>query len=152
MIKNIITFILIYLSWFIGSFLFPYNKEFYDMLSLPSFTLKPIFISISWIIIYFLITYSIYKVKKKTNILSNHDYLYILITSYLANQLFPFMFFYLRSPFFGFVMTSIVFISSIFLLIETKKIINKTSYILIPYIVYSFYALILSISILVMNS
>lgn len=149
--KNILLFIFILLFWFIGGFLFKYNKEFYESLNIPSFALPGNIISYIWIVMYILITISIYTTIKKENIFKNKDYFYVLLTNYLSNQAFPFAFFYLMSPFFGFVMTTIVFISSIYLFIETNKINKKGSYFLIPYIIYNLYAFILSLSVYVMN-
>ena len=118
-IKDIISFIIILFPWLISGILFPYNKEFYEALKIPSFALPGVVIGITWLVLYVLISISIYIISKKINILKNNDYLYILITNYLANQLFSFAFFYLMSPFLAFVMTAITFISSIFFFIET---------------------------------
>ena len=150
-IKDILRFIIILLPWLISGIIFPYNKDFYETLRIPSFALPGFIIGITWIILYILISISIYIISKKINILKNTDYLYILITNYLANQLFSFAFFYLMSPFLAFVMTSITFISSIFLFIETREINKKASYFLIPYIIFSTYALIVSLSVYIMN-
>ncbi len=150
-LKVVLKFLLILLPWFIGGLLFPYNKDFYETLKIPSFALPGVVIGIAWLILYVLISISIYMVSKKTNILKNKDYLYVLITNYLANQLFSFAFFYLMSPFLAFVMTSITFISSIFLFIETKNINKKASYFLTPYVIFSSYALIVSLSVYIMN-
>ena len=142
-LKGILSFLLILLSWFIGSF--------YENLTLPSFALPGYLISYIWIIIYILITISIYTTTNKENIFKNKDYFYVLLTNYLANQSFPLVFFYLMSPFLGFVMTTIVFISSIYLFVETYKINKKGSYFLIPYIIYNLYAFILSLTVYIMN-
>ena len=150
-IKDIILFILTLLPWLISGILFPYNKNFYEALRIPSFALPGSIIGITWLILYILISISIYIISKKINILKNNDYLYILITNYLANQLFSFVFFYLMSPFLAFIMTTITFISSIFFFIETREINKKASYFLIPYIIFSGYALIVSLSIYIMN-
>ena len=150
-IKNILSFILILLPWLISGILFPYNKDFYEALKIPSFALPGFIIGITWLVLYALISISIYIISKKINILKNNDYLYILITNYLANQLFSFTFFYLMSPFLAFIMTTITFISSIFFFIETKEINKKASFFLIPYIVFSSYAFIVSLSIYIMN-
>ena len=150
-IKDIISFIIILFPWLISGILFPYNKEFYEALKIPSFALPGVVIGITWLVLYVLISISIYIISKKINILKNNDYLYILITNYLANQLFSFAFFYLMSPFLAFVMTAITFISSIFFFIETKEINKKASYFLIPYVIFSGYALIVSLSVYIMN-
>ncbi len=150
-LKDILLFIIILFLWLLSGFLFKYNKEYYELLKLPSFALNGKVISIIWFIIYILNTISIIIVSKKTNILKNRDYLYILLTNYLANQLFMYFFFYLMSPFLGFAITTVVTLSTIFLFIETKKISKKSSYFLIPYIIYSIYAFILMSSVYFMN-
>ena len=150
-LKTILRFLLILLPWLISGILFPYNKDFYETLRIPSIALPGKAIGITWLVLYILISISISIISKKTNILKNKDYLYVLITNYLANQLFSFTFFYLMSPFLSFIMTSITFISSIFLFIETKVINKKASYYLIPYIFFTSYALIVSLSVYIMN-
>ena len=91
------------------------------------------------------------KKRKQINIFKNKDYLYILITNYLSNQLFMYFFFYLMSPFLGFIITIIISLSTIFLYLETKKISKKSSYYLIPYIIYTTYALVLMSTIYFIN-
>ncbi|MCI7083113.1 MAG: tryptophan-rich sensory protein [Tenericutes bacterium] len=150
-LKDILLFIIILFLWLLSGLLFKYNKEYYELLKLPSFVLNGKVISIIWFIIYILNTISIIILSKKTNIFKNRDYLYILLTNYLANELFMYFFFYLMSPFLGFAITTVVALSTIFLFIETKKISKKSSYFLIPYIIYSIYAFILMSSVYFMN-
>lgn len=150
-IKDIILFIIILFFWILSGLIFRFNSEFYNMLKLPSFALNGKAISIIWFIIYILNSISILLISKKTNILKNNDYLYILLTNYLSNQLFMYFFFYLMSPFLGFAITTITFLSSIFLFIETKKIDLKASYFLIPYMIYGLYAFILMTTVYLMN-
>lgn len=149
--KDILLFIGILFLWLLSGLLFKVNNDYYSLLKLPFFVLSGKFISIIWFIIYILITISIIKIIKKTNIFKNKDYLYILITNYLANQLFMYFFFYLMSPFLGFIITIVISLSTIFLYLETKKISKVSSYYLIPYIIYSTYALILMTSIYFIN-
>lgn len=149
--KDILLFIGILFLWLLSGLLFKVNNDYYSLLKLPFFVLSGKLISIIWFIIYVLITISIIKIIKKTNIFKNKDYLYMLITNYLANQLFMYFFFYLMSPFLGFIITIIISLSTIFLYLETKKISKASSYYLIPYIIYSTYALILMTSIYFIN-
>ncbi len=150
-IKNILLFVVILFLWLLSGLIFKYNKAFYESLNLPFFALPGKVISIIWFIIYILITTSIILVIKKENMLKNNDYLYILLTNYLSNQLFMYFFFYLMSPFLGFAITTIIFLSTIFFYIETKKISTKASYFLIPYLIYGFYAFILMTTVYFMN-
>ena len=149
--KDILLFIIILFFWLISGLLFRIDFDYYSLLKLPSFALSGKLISIIWFIIYILTTISIIIVSKRTNILKNNDYLYILLTNYLSNQLFLFFFFKLMSPFLGFAITTIVTLSTIFLYIETKKISKKSSYFLIPYCLYGIYAFILMASVYFMN-
>lgn len=149
--KKVLVYLAFLLPWFIGGLVFNYNEEFYTSLNIPTFALSGGFISIIWVIIYILSSISIYKVNEKESILKNNDYLYVLLTNYLANMTFPYFFFTLRSPFLGFLSTVIVFVSTIFLILETKNINKKAMYYLIPYIVYNTYALILSLFVYLMN-
>lgn len=150
-LKDIILFILILLLWLISGFIFKVDKAFYNSLNLPIFALKGSVIAIIWFIIYIFNTLSILIINKKTNILKNSDYFYILIVNYLSNELFMYFFFYLMSPFLGFCITTIIFISTIYLFIETRKISKKASYFLIPYLVYGTYAFILMSTVYFMN-
>lgn len=144
-------FIGILFLWLLSGLIFNVNNDYYSLLKLPFFTLNGKIISIIWFIIYILITISIFKVIKKINIFKNKDYLYILITNYLSNQLFMYFFFYLMSPFLGFIITIVISLSTIFLYLETKKISKKSSYYLIPYIIYTTYALVLMSTIYFIN-
>lgn len=139
-LKYFLIFLLVLFLWSLSGLLFNYNDAFYELLKKPSFVLNKNLIGIFWAIIYVLISISITIVISKKNILKEMDYLYILLTNYLSNQLFMYFFFYLMSPFLAFIVTTITFISSIFVYIETKKISKKASYLLIPYIIYSAYA------------
>ena len=107
--------------------------------------------SILWFVIYLSVSISIYIVSTKTKILKSFDYLYILLTTYFACELFMYLFFYLMSPFLGFIITVVTFISSIFLYIETKNISKKASYFVIPYNIYTLYLLILMTIVYFMN-
>ena len=150
-IKKVLRALICFLPWLISGIIFKYDSSYYEMLNIPNFALPPKIISIIWIIIYILISISIYKTSKEKNIFKESDYLYVLITNYLANQLFLYVFFNLKSPFFGFVITTVTLVSSIFLIIETRKLNEKASLYLIPYSIYSIYAFILSLVVYIMN-
>lgn len=149
--KKVLKFIIVLLPWFIGGLIFKYDASYYEMLNIPSFALPPTLISIIWFVLYFLIAVSIYMLSNKVNILKQSDYFYVLITNYLANELFLFGFFNLKSPFFGFILTTITLVSSVFLYLEHNKLDKKSSYFLIPYCLFNVYAFILSLTIYIMN-
>ena len=149
--KKIFYFIFILLLWLLGSLLFKYDPVYYELLNTPSYVINPTLNSIIWIILYFTISTSIIMVKSKRNIIGNNDYFFILIINYLANMIFPLMFYNLKSPFLGFIMNTIVLISTFYLLLESKKIDKRSFYVLIPYFIYTIYLFIISLSIWIMN-
>ena len=71
--------------------------------------------------------------------------------NYIFNQLFTFFFFSLKNIFLGFVDIVLTFITSLFLYYETKEINEKASLFLIPYTLFTLFALILNLTIYFMN-
>jgi len=140
-------YLLFLLPWFIGGLLFRTDTNFYNSLNLPIFAPPSIVFPIVWTILYILIAYSVYKVFD----INNKTYLITLIANYIINQLFTFCFFTLKSPFLGFVDSLFTFVTAIFLYVETKSINKKNSLYLIPYLIWTGFATILSISIYFMN-
>ncbi len=150
-IKKVLRFLVCFLPWLISGIVFKFDSSYYEMLNIPKFALPPNVISVIWVILFILIAISIYVTSNEINVFKNGDYLYVLVTNYLANQLFMYVFFTLKSPFFGFVITTVTLISSLFLILETRKISDKAWYLLIPYSVYAFYAFVLSLFVYIMN-
>lgn len=149
MFKNIIVYLVILALWFASSIFFPFDSGFYNSLKLPSYTPPNIVFSIMWIILYLLISLSIFIIIKKN--LYNKDYLYILIINYLFNQLFSLFFFSFNNLFLTLVSTIITFVSSLFLYYETRKLNLKSSLLLIPYMLWNLFATILFINIYLIN-
>ena len=150
-LKNTVYFIFILILWLLSGFIFDINYNFYNTLKLAVCAFNGTLISIIWFCIYVLISLSILIILKKNLLFKNSDYLCILIINYIANQSFLYFFFNLMSPFLGLAISIIIFISTIFLYIETKKISRRSSYFLVPYLVYNLYALILMFSVYIMN-
>lgn len=149
--KKVFTYLLCFLPWLISGIIFKFDANYYEMLNIPAFAIPPKLVSVVWIILYILISISIYMVSKEKNIVKEGDYFYVLITNYIANQLFLYVFFTLKSPFFGFVITTITFVSSIFLYLETRNIKKQASYYLISYVLFNIYAFLLSLTVYIMN-
>lgn len=142
--KKIIKFLFILLPWFIST-LTPVDKSYYLSLNLPFFAPPPFFFAIIWTILYILIATTIYqKIDMKKDIQA--PYKYTLIINYIANQSFQPLFFLLKNNFLSFVSCIITFLSSLFLYKESQN--NK---LLIPYILFSLFATILSLTIYLMN-
>ena len=149
--KAFFKFIIILLPWFLSS-LIPIDKEFYNSLTLPLFTPPQMAYGIIWSIIYICISISIYQILNTYKIKDiPKSYKYTLLLNYIANQSFQPLFFLLKSPFLGFVSCILTFITSLFLYKETKDLKEKSAKYLIPYILFSLFATILSLSIYLLN-
>lgn len=149
--KAFFKFIIILLSWFLSS-LIPIDKKFYNSLTLPFFTPPQMAYGIIWSIIYICISISIYQILNTYKIKDiPKSYKYTLLLNYIANQSFQPLFFLLKSPFLGFVSCILTFITSLFLYKETKDLKEKSAKYLIPYILFSLFATILSLSIYLLN-
>ncbi len=143
--KKILRFLFFLFVWFIGMIIFKWNNLFYNNLNKPIFALNLDTIKIFSILIYILISISIYFVKEKS-----FEYKKILVMNYFSNLIFPFLFFTLESTILGFISIFIILISSIFLYCESK--LSKTaSRLLIPYILFNLYLSILILFIFFMN-
>ena len=149
--KAFFKFIIILLPWFLSS-LIPIDKEFYNSLTLPFFTPPQMAYGIIWSIIYICISISIYQILNTYKIKDiPKSYKYTLLLNYIANQSFQPLFFLLKSPFLGFVSCILTFITSLFLYKETKDLKEKSAKYLIPYILFSLFAIIHSLSIYLLN-
>ena len=149
--KAFFKFIIILLPWFLSS-LIPIDKEFYNSLTLPFFTPPQMAYGIIWSIIYICISISIYQILNTYKIKDiPKSYKYTLLLNYITNQSFQPLFFLLKSPFLGFVSCILTFITSLFLYKETKDLKEKSAKYLIPYILFSLFATILSLSIYLLN-
>lgn len=145
--KNGLLYLLYLVPWFLSGILINSDSNYYYSLNLPFFAPSPILFAVIWPLLYILIAYSIYKTFK----VSTTNYKIYLFINYLANQLFTFCFFYLRDNFLSLVDVIIIFISSLYLYVETKLIDKRYSGYLIPYIIWNLFALILIFTIFYLN-
>lgn len=148
--KNILKFIIILFPWFINGFLFM-DSGFYNSLNLPLFALPNYLYGIVWTILYFLITISIFKIYEDYSFSSIPQYNKNLFINFIFNQLYTFILFKLNNLFLGFIDCIIIFITGLSLYDETKKLNEKASIYLLPYIFFSLFAVILSLTIYFMN-
>ena len=149
--KAVLKFIIILLPWFLSS-LIPVDKIYYNSLTLPFFTPPQIAYGIIWSILYIGISISIYQIINTYTIKDiPKSYKYTLLLNFIANQSFQPLFFTLKNPFLGFVSCILTFITSLFLYKETRDLKEKSSKYLIPYILFSLFASLLSLSIYLLN-
>lgn len=148
--KKFILFLICLFPWFISSIFFN-DSSIYKSLSLPFFALPGFLYGIIWSILYVLIAISIYLIYSKYKFSETKSYNKALITNYIFNQLYTFVFFGLNNLFLSFVDCILIFISAINLYDEAKKLDINSSKLLIPYIIFSAFASILSVTIYFMN-
>lgn len=127
------------------------NNDFYESLNLPFFALPGFLYGIVWTILYILIAISIYMIYSEYKFKDIKSYNIALISNYIFNQLYTFIFFKLENTFLAFIDTVLIVITAINLYDETNKLNTKASKFLIPYIIFSIFACILSITIYFMN-
>lgn len=144
--KKIFKFLIILIPWFISSIVFKSDTIFYNNLNLPNFAPNPFVFIIVWLILYILIALSIYNMSEYSP-----TYKKILLINYVSNQIFSFFFFILKSPFLALIDTVIILISSLFLYYESKLDNEKSSRLLIPYLIWNLFATILIIFVFFMN-
>ena len=146
-LKKFLKFILFLLPWFISA-IFMGNNGFYKTLNLPFFAPPSWIFPVIWPILFILIAISIYKISE---IGFTDNYKKYLIANYILNQSFTIFFFNFKSITLGFISCILTLLTAYFLYDETKKIDKKTSYFLIPYLIWLVFASLLSTFILFMN-
>lgn len=148
MLRKIIFFLILILFWNITLILFPVNYAYIT-------TLQGI-ININYkyfIIMYFLLTlinnYVFYKLFIGFDLNNNYNFVYIL--NYIFTQVFGLFFFKFNSLILSVICLCIVFVSSIFVYLESKKIDRTNSYLIIPSILFNMFNLIGLMIVMILN-
>lgn len=148
MLRKIIFFLILILFWNITLILFPVNYAYIT-------TLQGI-ININYkyfIIMYFLLTlinnYVFYKLFTGFDLNNNYNFVYIL--NYIFTQVFGLFFFKFNCLILSVICLSIVFVSSIFVYLESKKIDRTNSYLIIPSILFNMFNLIGLMIVMILN-
>lgn len=131
--KKLCLFLIFFLPWYIGPFIFPIDLNYYHQLRFPFFIpdiLYPIVGTSIFLILAFLST----KIISTIGYSYSKEYLRSLFFSYCMYQLFFYFFFTMKSIFLGFTDSMILFISSLILYYETKEINPSLKHWLIPYL------------------
>ena len=148
MIRKIIFFLILVLFWNVTLILFPVNYAYLT-------TLQGI-VNINYryfIILYFLLTiinnYAFYRLFTGFDLNNNYNFVYIL--NYIFTEVFGLFFFRFNSLILSVICLCIVFISSIFLYLESKKIDRTSSYLIIPSILFNMFNLISLMIVMILN-
>ena len=151
MLKKIIIYILCLAPWFIINII-PLNYNYFNEIKTPFFTPPKLFYPIAWTIIYILISITIYSIITSYKFKEiPKSYKITLLINYLFNQSYTLVFFGLKNQFLGFISCLGTLISTLFLYEETSLLETKKKYLLIPYILLSIFATILSATIFLIN-
>ena len=151
MLKKIIIYILCLAPWFIINII-PLNYNYFNEIKTPFFTPPKLFYPIAWTIIYILISITIYSIITSYKFKEiPKSYKITLLINYLFNQSYTLVFFGLKNQFLGFISCLGTLISTLFLYEETSLLETKKKYLLIPYILLSMFATILSATIFLIN-
>lgn len=148
MLRKIIFFLILILFWNITLILFPVNYAYIT-------TLQGI-ININYkyfIIMYFLLTlinnYVFYKLFTGFDLNNNYNFVYIL--NYIFTQVFGLFFFKFNCLILSVICLGIVFVSSIFVYLESKKIDRTNSYLIISSILFNMFNLIGLMIVMILN-
>ena len=150
--KKILFFVVVLFIFLIPGFIFGKNTAFYQEINKPVFAPPGIVFSIVWTGLYVIQSYYITKVFFDYK--ADHDYkklLLLLIVNSIANIIYMPIFFSLKSLFGGFIITLIIMITNVLIIYKSKLMNIKEWYLQIPYLLWSIFALILSISIYLLN-
>lgn len=148
MLRKIIFFLILILFWNITLILFPVNYAYIT-------TLQGI-ININYkyfIIMYFLLTlinnYVFYKLFTGFDL--NNNYIFVYILNYIFTQVFGLFFYKFNCLILSVICLCIVFVSSIFVYLESKKIDRTNSYLIIPSILFNMFNLIGLMIVIILN-
>lgn len=151
MLKKILIYILCLAPWFIINII-PLNYNYFNEIKTPFFTPPKLFYPIAWTIIYILISITVYSIITSYKFKEiPKSYKITLLINYLFNQSYTLVFFGLKNQFLGFISCLGTLISTLFLYEETSLLETKKKYLLIPYILLSIFATILSATIFLIN-
>lgn len=148
-LKKII--IIIILTILIGSFFsFFVSMDIYNVLKKPNLS-PPLYVfPIAWIIIYIMISISLYLVTNtKKN--GNFDYYMIYVIQLIVNSLWTFIFFGLECFLFSFFWILLLIILVLFMTCIYYQNNKYSAYLLIPYICWLIFAAYLNLQIYLLN-
>ncbi|MBQ6135265.1 MAG: tryptophan-rich sensory protein [Bacilli bacterium] len=152
MIKKVLLFTGCFIPWLV-SYIFPLDYDYYKEIKLPFFAPPQVFYPIAWTTVYILIAITVYQIVYSHALKDiPKSYKKTLLINYLFNQSYTLVFFGLQKPFLGVLSTLGTFLSTLFLKEETSLINSKISKLLVPYILLSLFATILSLSIYLLNA
>lgn len=138
--KNLLLFVLFFLIYIVPYFFIKRDLVFYN--SLTKINIPSIVFSIVWTILYSLM--AIYLINVYQSLFNKKRLLVYLVINYFSNVLYVLFFFQFKLLFLPFVMCCTSFISILFVWMETILFNKKLSYLIIPNVLWSLFACVLS--------
>ena len=146
--KIILLFLLFFFIYVFPYFLIKIDIQFYN--SLNKINIPNYVFMIVWTILYSLMSIYIINIRKVISLKDKRLVTYLVI-NYFANILYVLLFFQFKQLFWSFVMCVLSFISILFVWMETVLFNKKLSYILIPNVLWSLFACVLSSYVFLFN-
>ena len=151
-LKKIIFFVSVLAIFMVSGFLLGRNTDFYNEINKPVFAPKGIVFSIVWVFLFVIQSYYITHIFYNYRNNNEGKKLFILlIINGIINILYMPVFFIFESIFGGFVISLLLFVSTLLIVYKSKQILIKEWYLEIPYLLWTTFALVLSTSIYLMN-
>lgn len=138
--QNILLFFLFLAIYIVPYFFISRDLEFYN--SINKINIPSIVFSVVWTILYSLL--SIFLINIYNDLLNKKRLLFYLIINYLSNILYVLFFFQFKLLFWPFVMCCTSFLSILFVWMEAVLFSKKLSYLIIPNVIWSLFACVLS--------
>lgn len=146
-LKEVITFLFLVFIYFLPSFIFRTDNEYYN--SLNGFKVPAVVFIIAWTIIYicnsFFITFHLYRKIENQNDGSYQRLIIFLVANYIFSALFPFLFFKLHNLFLSYLTTLFSFVTILLALMEASLFNKKLSLLLLPNTLWTLFATVISI-------
>ena len=145
-------FFVTYLAGFLGSFLSGPFTDYYQLLVKPDFAPPSNVFFIAWMIIYFLMSLSIYFAwKEPKNRKHAKQNVWIYMFGLILNLLWPILFFKLQNPMLGFI--EIVFLWALILItiVYFYRDSKKAAILYLPYFLWVSFAMILNYALYILN-
>ncbi len=138
--QNILLFFLFLAIYIVPYFFISRDLEFYN--SINKINIPSIVFSVVWTILYSLL--SIFLINIYNDLLNKKRLLFYLVINYLSNILYVLFFFQFKLLFWPFVMCCTSFLSILFVWMEAVLFSKKLSYLIIPNVIWSLFACVLS--------
>ncbi len=150
--KKILFFALFLIVYFLPSFIFRQDNEYYN--SLEGNFVPPIVFIIAWTIIFLCLAFvNTYYLYYRNNFDKKEVKHYFVLTfiNYIFIFLFPLAFFVMHNLFFSYIVTLLACMTAILMAMQSLLLKKKLTYFYIPYLLWTTFATVYSIMLYLQN-